>query len=58
MGKNSIERGSRDNWTLYPSKTELIQEYYKKDQPAKPKEDNTTPESWGRNITTISVIIF
>jgi Zinc carboxypeptidase len=58
MGKNSIERGSRDNWTLYPSKTELIQEYYKKDQPAKPKEDNTTPESWGRNITTISVKYF
>lgn len=58
MGKNSIERGSRDNWTLYPSKTELIQEYYKKDQPAKPKEDNTTPESWGRNITNISVKYF
>jgi len=58
MGKNSIERGSRDNWTLYPSKTELIQEYFKKDQPAKPKEDNSTPESWGRNITNISLKYF
>jgi len=54
MGKNSIARGSKDNWTLYPSKTALIQDYFKKDQPAKPKEDNATPEGWGRNIASIS----
>ncbi|MFN5231684.1 MAG: M14 metallopeptidase family protein [Bacteroidota bacterium] len=54
MGKNSIERGSKDNWSLYPSKTSLIQEYYQKDQPQRPREENTTPESWGRNIANIS----
>jgi hypothetical protein len=25
MGKNSIERGSRDNWTMYPSRIEAVQ---------------------------------
>ena len=58
MGRNSIERGGKDNWTLYPSKADLIQEYYKKDQPAKPKEESTTPESWGRNINNISIKYF
>ena len=46
MGKNSIERGSKDNWSLSPSKTSLIQEYFQKDQPQRPREENTTPESW------------
>lgn len=54
MGKNSIERGSKDNWSLSPSKTSLIQEYFQKDQPQRPREENTTPESWGRNIANIS----
>lgn len=54
MGKNSIEKGSKDNWSLYPSKTSLIQEYFQKDQPQRPREENTTPESWGRNIASIS----
>ena len=54
MGKNSIEKGNKDNWSLYPSKTSLIQEYFQKDQPQRPREENTTPESWGRNIASIS----
>ncbi len=54
MGKNSIEKGSKDNWSLYPSKTSLIQEYFQKDQPQRPREENKTPESWGRNIANIS----
>ena len=58
MGKNSIEKGNKDNWSLYPSKTSLIQEYYQKDQPQKPREENTTPESWGRNISNISTKYF
>lgn len=58
MGKNSIVRGSKDNWTQYPSKTALIQDYFKKDQPPKPKEDNATPEGWGRNITNIATKYF
>lgn len=54
MGKNSIEKGNKDNWSLFPSKTSLIQEYFQKDQPQRPREENTTPESWGRNIASIS----
>ncbi len=58
MGKNSIERGSKNNWSLYPSKTSMIQELYQKDQPQKPREENATPESWGRNIANISTKYF
>jgi hypothetical protein len=58
MGKNSIEKGNKDNWSLYPSKTSLIQEYFQKDQPQRPREENTTPESWGRNIASISKKFF
>ncbi len=31
MGKNSIERGSRDNWTLSPKKVDSINRAFKKD---------------------------
>lgn len=33
MGKNSIERGSRDTWGLSPNKVEAIKEAYRKDKP-------------------------
>lgn len=33
MGKNSIERGSKDTWGLSPNKVEAINEAYLKDQP-------------------------
>jgi hypothetical protein len=32
MGKNSIEKGERDNWTLYPKRSDEIAELYKKEQ--------------------------
>jgi len=32
MGKNSIDRGSRDNWTLSPKRTDAITQAYKNDQ--------------------------
>ena len=33
MGKNSIERGSKDTWGLSPNKVEAIKEAYRKDKP-------------------------
>ncbi len=41
MGKNSIERGSKDHWTKYPKRAAAIQEAY--DQ-AKEKEESEDPE--------------
>lgn len=32
MGKNSIERGSRDNWTITPKRIALVEEAIKKDK--------------------------
>ncbi|MDT3402605.1 M14 family metallopeptidase [Mucilaginibacter terrae] len=34
MGKNSITRGGKDNWTLSPKRADSINAAYKKDQPA------------------------
>lgn len=41
MGKNSIERGSKDYWTLSPKKSEAIVEAQKNDKTEKP----ATPEA-------------
>ena len=32
MGKNSIERGSRDNWTIHPQRIAAVEEAIKKDK--------------------------
>ncbi len=32
MGKNSIERGSRDHWTIYPKRIVAVEEAIKKDE--------------------------
>jgi len=54
MGKNSIEKGMRDTWTLYPKRSDEIAELYKKEQQTKPATPaSETPESWGRNIQNI-----
>ncbi|WP_345955149.1 M14 family metallopeptidase [Mucilaginibacter sp. PAMB04168] len=34
MGKNSINRGSKDNWTLSPKRADSVNAAYRKDQPA------------------------
>jgi hypothetical protein len=36
MGKNSIERGSADHWTLTPKLIEMINAAYRKDRPFRP----------------------
>jgi hypothetical protein len=53
MGRNSIEKGKTDTWTQYPKRSDAITELFKKDTPAKPAADGSTPESWGRNTTMI-----
>ena len=53
MGKNSIEKGKTDTWTQYPKRSDAITEMYKKELPAKPATEASTPESWGRNNAMI-----
>ncbi|MEY3245666.1 MAG: hypothetical protein RL253_823, partial [Bacteroidota bacterium] len=53
MGRNSIEKGKTDTWTQYPKRSDAITELFKKDTPAKPAAEGSTPESWGRNTTMI-----
>ena len=48
MGRNSIERGSRDHWTPYPSKIEAIQTAWK-NRPKRPD----APQGAGENAATI-----
>jgi hypothetical protein len=40
MGKNSIQRGNQDTWTLQPKKVELLEEAYKKDNASKKSDDD------------------
>lgn len=43
MGKNSIERGSKDYWTPYPAKIEAINTAYK----ARPRNSQSSPSNTG-----------
>ncbi|PRY40849.1 zinc carboxypeptidase [Spirosoma oryzae] len=51
MGKNSIERGSQDYWTLSPKRVESINELYQADQKKTPLA-SATPAS---STTTVGV---
>ncbi|SFE91794.1 M14 family metallopeptidase [Spirosoma endophyticum] len=42
MGKNSIERGSQDNWTLYPKRIDAITQNYQANQKKTGPGSNTT----------------
>ncbi len=46
MGANSIERGSRDSWTITPTKIDLLNDAAKKANPA--GEDGMTASFFGR----------
>jgi len=47
MGKNSIERGSKDTWGLSPNKVEAIKQAYRKEQPsAKIVTNGTIPTKY------------
>lgn len=45
MGRNSINRGNTDNWTLQPKRIEAIEAAYKKDQAEKAKAAGSGDES-------------
>ncbi len=49
MGKNSINRGSHDNWTLSPKRADSINVAYRKDQAATAGTTNTRGEGRGMN---------
>lgn len=53
MGKRSIEKGNTDTWTQYPKRSDAITELFRKDQPARPAAESSTPESWGRSQSLI-----
>lgn len=40
MGKNSIDKGNRDHWSLSPNKVEAIREAFKKDQRPSAQNNN------------------
>lgn len=53
MGKNAIDRGNRDNWTLSPKGANAITAAYKKDKNDTTKDDGSDPYGWmkrGSNI--------
>jgi hypothetical protein len=45
MGKNSIQRGNQDTWTLQPKKVALLEDAYKKDN-VSAKGDNEEENPW------------
>jgi hypothetical protein len=49
MGKNSIERGSQDYWTLYPKRVNAITQAYQTDQKktTSGSSASTTPDQFG-----------
>lgn len=46
MGKNAIEKGSRDNWTLLPRYADSIALAYKRDKNAKQLKGDTIPRRY------------
>ena len=57
MGKNSINRGSKDNWTLSPKRSDAITQAYKADQKTDKPGANTAgdPMGWMRRGENIGI---
>ncbi len=55
MGRNSIERGEKDTWTLYPKRADAITELYNKQPPTK---SESATEDWGRPSQSISMKLY
>ncbi|SIN96070.1 M14 family metallopeptidase [Chitinophaga niabensis] len=57
MGKNAIERGSKDTWTLSPKTSDSITQAFRRDQDAKgvkrPEDDGSDPYGWRRRGNNI-----
>ncbi|GAA3921537.1 peptidase [Chitinophaga oryziterrae] len=53
MGKNGIDKGNKDSWTLSPKRADAITAAYKKDKNDTTKDDGSDPYGWmkrGSNI--------
>lgn len=53
MGKNGIEKGNKDSWTLSPKRADAITAAYKKDKNDTTKDDGSDPYGWmkrGNNV--------
>ena len=59
MGKNAIERGNKDSWTLSPKTSDSILQAFKRDQETKgikqPANDASDPNGWRRRGNNIPV---
>jgi len=56
MGKNAIDRGSQDSWTLSPKGAEAITASYKREQGKDgEKDDGSDPYGWMRRGSTIDM---
>lgn len=54
MGRNAIEKGSQDSWTLSPKRSEAITAAFKKDNPdSTDKSDGSDPYGWMRRGNNI-----
>jgi len=49
MGRNSIQRGSQDTWTITPKRIEMVQAAMAKDRPAQ-QEGGFNPQAMGRGM--------
>ncbi|HEY0943819.1 MAG TPA: M14 metallopeptidase family protein [Opitutaceae bacterium] len=51
MGRASIERGSRDHWTLYPGRIDAMRRAYEQDRKSGPENrDATAPDRLGNHF--------
>jgi hypothetical protein len=48
MGKNGIDKGNKDTWTLSPTRSAAITAAYKKDKNDTTKDDGSDPYGWMR----------
>ncbi|MBW8685537.1 peptidase [Chitinophaga sp. B61] len=55
MGKNAIDKGNNDTWTLSPSRAEAITTAYKKDQQDMTRDDANDPHGWNRRGSNIDI---
>jgi hypothetical protein len=55
MGRNAIDRGNRDNWTLSPKGANAITAAYRKDKNDTTKDDGSDPYGWMRRGSNIPV---
>lgn len=54
MGKNAIDRGNQDSWTLSPKRSEAVTAAFKKDNPdSTDKNDGSDPYGWMRRGSNI-----